>query len=92
MGGNSKMRNLLTYFPIEPTRAYPIPGLLTAMLTTLKQIGICTLMQNLHICFTNEPTTFEGNLFKTGNSSMHFTPQKGIVSGKSSPQSENCSS
>lgn len=39
MGKNSKMRNLLTYFPIEPTKAYPVPRPLTVMLTLLKPLA-----------------------------------------------------
>lgn len=62
MGEISKMRNLLTYFPIEPARAYPVPRPLTLTFTTLKQIGLSTPLQNLHVCFTNEPGTFEANL------------------------------
>lgn len=47
MGENSKMRNLLTYFPVEPTRAYPVPRPWPVMLTTLTQIGLSAPKQNL---------------------------------------------
>lgn len=63
-GGNSETRNLLTSFPAEPTGAHPIPRPLTTMLPPFEQIGMSTSMQNLHVCFRKEPTTFEINSLK----------------------------
>lgn len=93
-GGNSKMRNLLTYFSREPTRAYPIPRPLTVMLTTLKQIGIhpSSNAKLVHLLHKWAYHFWRQSSQKQETAACTLLPPKGIVSGKNSPQSENCGS
>lgn len=80
---NFKMQNLLTYFPIVPTRTHPVSRLLATLLIPLEKMRFCIPRHYLPTGFTDEPVSFKSALENDKKESCAVTPlfPKRVVAG-----------